>query len=129
MMKTAGDLPGPHRVRLHSLRDHPWYLVGIEGGLTLRVIDAETGNEQGEPIQLDHGLGHFFLSDDGSAIIIVDQRESGSGLLRLVSTKTRRDLIPPLAHPENIIYTVISSDGRHLATSCSDGTVRRWAFE
>jgi serine/threonine protein kinase len=128
-MKMAGDLPGPHKVRIHSLRNHPWYLVGIQNGLTLKVIDALSGDERGDAIPLDHGLGHFFLSADGNTIIVIDQAETGPGSLRLISTKTRRDLIPPLTHPDRIIYAVISSDHRHLATSCADGTVRRWTFE
>lgn len=126
--RAAGERPGPHRTRVHGLQGGAGYLVAIEGGLEVRGIDAVTGEPSGEPMRFDRGVGDFFLSQDGGTLVAVDQAATGPGLLRLMSLRTRRDLLPPLRHPARITWAVISSRGDTLATACADGTVRRWVL-
>jgi WD40 repeat protein/serine/threonine protein kinase/predicted Zn-dependent protease len=84
----------------------------MQGGVS--VADANTGQIKYEPIPHRGLISAAALSPDGrTAVVGVDHQT-----VQLWDLETRRPIGQPLAHPDSVIVTVFSDDGRVVATSC-----------
>ncbi|KAG8785165.1 hypothetical protein FRC16_001995 [Serendipita sp. 398] len=118
-----------HTSNVYSVAFSPdgCYIVSSSFDETIRLWDAETGQQLGEPLR-----GHTDIvwsvsfSPDGRRIV------SGSldKTIRLWDTETGQQLGEPLRGHTDSIYSVsLSPDGRRIVSGSLDKTIRLWDAE
>ena len=120
---------------LMTLSDHPSlgvqavfspdsrFLVTSGFGPEICIWDLTTGKTNGA-LRGHSGLASMTaFSPDGRRLCTYNW-VAGDRTVRVWDMENRRMLFEPLPHPDTIMYTALSRDGRRLATACADGKVR-----
>lgn len=114
------DQPGGiHRIRevVENWQDDQ--STGIQRGWEWDLLKASAEPDGIEiPLQLVTGLG--WSPDDRWLAVIAHHQ------VLLFETETGQQIGKPIDHPDRVLGLDVSSDGKQIVTSCSDGFVRFW---
>ncbi|KAH9487249.1 Vegetative incompatibility protein HET-E-1 [Psilocybe cubensis] len=103
------------------------HIVSGSNNRTLRLWDAETGEQIGAPLEgHEHWVWSVAFSPDGRHIV------SGSldKTLRLWDAQTREQIGAPLEGHQDWVWSVaFSPDGKHIVSGSRDSTLRLWNAE
>lgn len=122
----AGPVDGFH---VRSVPGRAEFVACLDGKVNLHHISAKTGEHLGVPMRHRHQVHWICFSNNGDILITIDQRDDLPGTLRIWSLRLGQEIVPSIAHPAPILWATLLDQGRRIATSCADGTVRRWVLE
>ncbi|HYT92139.1 MAG TPA: protein kinase, partial [Gemmataceae bacterium] len=98
-------------------------LIAVGEENAVRLWDARTGRQLGEPLEHGGPMGQVFFSPDGQRLL---SGGSGNGPWRLWDPRTRQPVGAPLKESDGSQYALFSGESKFVLTVNRDGPVHLW---
>lgn len=119
----------PNGLHLRALPQKAEFMACLDGDLVIHHFSADDGEAVGPPIRHERGLYWMLFAGYGDFLVSIDQDAEGKGVLRVWSLRLRSEIVPPIEHPDQILWVTILDNGGRIATSCGDKRIRRWIID